>query len=225
MACSVDSRLFYENLRRYNRALQQRNEQIRQDILRGTDERSIWDSQLAVSGTAVIRGRRKMLESLSSLLAERLDYLTGGRLELRVDYRPSVKDVDNPEKGILQALAVSRKQEDVFRTTVCGPHRDNFVFLDGKRDMRRFASQGEVRMAVLALKLALVAFFSEFREMYPVLLLDDILLEIDRTNMEKVLQGFSGKNQFFFTSTGIPDIPFFSGLEQTSFFPVRRGGS
>ena len=215
--------MFYENLRRYNRALLQRNEQIRCDLVKGTDERGIWDNQLAVSGAAVIRGRRKMLSSLSSLLQERLVYLTGGRLALHLEYRPSVKEKDNLEEDILRALKESGNRENIFRTTVCGPHRDNFVFMDGKKDMRRFSSQGEVRMAVLALKLALVAFFSEFRGMYPVLLLDDILLEIDRNNMEKVLQGFSGKNQFFFSSTGIPDIPFFSGLAESSFFPVHRG--
>ena len=201
----------------------QRNEQIRHDILQKTNDRNIWDIQLAKYGAAIIKGRVKILESLSNLLQERLMYLTDGRLALKIEYRPSIKQNADIEDDILHALKESCRREDIFRTTVCGPHRDNFVFLDGAKDMRRFSSQGEVRMAVLALKLALVTFFSELREMYPVLLLDDILLEIDRNNMEKVLQGFSGKNQFFFTSTGIPEIPFFKNLNRSSFFSVTRG--
>jgi len=214
----VDSRFFYENLRRYSRALLQRNEQIRQDVPGNIDQRGIWDSQLAVSGAVIIRGRMKMLQNLKGLLEQRLLHLTDGRLSLNIEYRPSVKSTDDPEEAILEALNDSRERENIFRTTVVGPHRDNFVFLDGTKDMRRFSSQGEVRMAVLALKLALVAFFAEFRGMYPVLLLDDILLEIDRRNMEKVLEGFNGRNQFFFTSTGVPDIPFFNVLKSSSFF-------
>jgi len=163
-----------------------------------------------------------MLNNLKKLLQERLLYLTGKNFQLDICFIPSIKDIENPKDAIKRALIKSIKRENIFKTTVIGPHRDNFVFLNKGKDMKKFASQGEVRMAILALKLALVSFYEEFRNKYPVILLDDILLEIDRKNMERVLRGFSGKNQFFFSSTEIPDIPFFKELHNDSIFHIKK---
>ena len=219
IACSLHSRQYYDDLRRYYRTLAQRNEQIREDLRRGTHDRSLWDRPLAACGAALIRFRQQFMDGLQAQIARNAH---GTRIRMAVRYHaPGLRDGD-PERTLLADLQASKKREDIFHTTVTGPHRDEYLFFDGEREMKRFSSQGEIRSAVMSLKLHFVAFLAEQRALFPVLLFDDILLEMDAGNMERLLSGITG-NQLFFTSTEVPAVPFFSQFAP-GFFQATGGG-
>ena len=90
--------------------------------------------------------------------------------------------------------------------TLIGPHRDDFSFnLDGI-DMKNFSSQGQQRLAVIALKIAEIYLFKEEKDDYPVLLLDDIFSEIDSKKRNRIVSFLLKDIQSIITTTDINDI-------------------
>jgi DNA replication and repair protein RecF len=142
----------------------------------------------------------------------------GIALDLRLAYH-SIED----EESFQNKLTAAAKQEDIYKTTVIGPHRDIILFLDHGRDMRDFSSQGQVRMTILAAKLALAELLHHERGLHPVFLLDDILLEIDPHNAESILAGFGERHQMFFTSTTVPKLDYFKTLPESCFVHLANG--
>lgn len=211
VACSLASPLYYRSLRFYTRALKQRNEQIRMDLEQGRDERGMWNETLAGYAVPLVEQRARMAASLSATANELLAASTGDRfaIELRAD--------GHPEEGLTvetfrERLVRSRRAENVFRTTVVGPHRDAFTIGNRERNARTFSSQGEARMIALVLKIALLRLLEGDGASRPVLLFDDILLEIDPGNTDALLELVGPGYQLFFTSTRPPDSPYFAGL-------------
>ena len=95
-------------------------------------------------------------------------------------------------------------------TTSSGPHRDDLIFRLGEMDLRRFGSQGQNRLAVLALKIALAFWVRETTGEAPLLLLDDALSELDAVRRERVLKLASSFEQSILTATDetfLHDVP------------------
>jgi DNA replication and repair protein RecF len=225
IACSLHMPSYYKNLLHYNRALKQRNQQIKTDIERNTADRHIWNEALIRYGSAIIRSRRNMATLLENYTRERARKMGIAELDLRFLYKSlQEKGEETLEECFEKNLYASVKREEVFKTTVLGPHRDNFIFLNHGRDMRDFSSQGQVRMTIIATKLALAEFLHEERGIHPVFLFDDVLLEIDPQNTESILKSFGGQNQMFFTSTVRPEFDFFKRLPGEYFYRLAEGG-
>lgn len=220
ISCSLLYKNYYSDLQNYQRALKQRNEQIKLDIKTGSNQRSMWDPLLSDYGSRIINKRVQFIFQIREYWNNRLKVIGGKNLDLDISYIPSgIANLNkNLQEQLLEKFKGDKKREDIFKTTVHGVHRDNFVFLNSGRDMRRFSSQGEVRMGVLALKLAFIEYIREISGISPVLLFDDILLEIDRNNMETVLESFAGKNQFLFTSTAVPETGYFQRIADNCLF-------
>jgi len=121
-----------------------------------------------------------------------------------------INNFDNPSKKVnweykrsvlgRQKMADNLNREIAAGVTLSGPHRDDFKFFDGTRNLASYGSRGEQRMAVLALKTAEIDYLSKVFSSKPVLLLDDIFSELDLVNQEKVL-GLIKNQQSIITST------------------------
>ncbi|MDR2733186.1 MAG: hypothetical protein LBC99_00920 [Spirochaetota bacterium] len=218
ISCSLAAPQYYRTLLLYTRALKQRNQQIKADMEQHTLHRGAWDTALIRYGSAIIRARREMIARIEEYIREHIDTAGISKLDVHLTYQ-SLEDEEHFEKK----LRASKKQEDIYKTTVIGPHRDAILFLDHGRDMRDFSSQGQVRMTILAAKLALAEFLHRERGLYPVFLFDDILLEIDPRNAEAILTGFGERNQMFFASTTIPALDYFTRLPKTCYFEFTEG--
>jgi len=225
IACSLDTPSYYKHLLHYNRALKQRNQQIKTDIERQSDHRHIWNEALIRYGCAIIRSRREMIVLLERYTRERLSMMGIADIDLRLLYKSlQEKNGETLEECFEKNIHASAKREDIFKTTVIGPHRDTFVFLNHGRDMRDFSSQGQIRMTIMAAKLALAEFLHEQRGIHPVFLFDDVLLEIDPQNTASILESFGDQNQMFFTSTTLPDFEFFRKFSKKYFYRLKEGG-
>ena len=88
-------------------------------------------------------------------------------------------------------------------TTQSGPHRDDLIFKLGDMDLRRYGSQGQQRLAVLALKVALARWVADVTGEPPVLLLDDALSELDATRRQRLLQEAARFPQSVLTATDL----------------------
>ena len=118
--------------------------------------------------------------------------ISSGKEKLRLSYETAVNTTDDIRRNLEEALLKSRdKDKDLGYCTV-GPHRDDIkIEIDGI-DARKFASQGQQRTIALAMKLGEVELYKQETGETPVLLLDDVLSELDKTRRDILLQATEG---------------------------------
>lgn len=200
-------------LRRYGRALAQRNALLRAmgEGRAGEGELAPWDEAVATLGAGVQAFRRRVVDALSPRVAAGYRRLAGEGHRLEFAYRPCIdaagaaEGAAGTEEELLRALRTARTLERARGHTLVGPHRDDLAFrLDG-REMRAFASQGEQRSAVVCVKIALLEYLGEVRADRPLLVLDDVLSELDASRQERLLEAAKG-HQAFVSSTAAPPV-------------------
>lgn len=198
--CQLDGFYLY-NLNHYNRIVNQRNKLLK-DMFITPDLRetlSIWDMQLASFGSKVIERRKLFAEQLNEIIYGIHKKLSGGREELVVRYEPDVEMEDFEGK-----LKANQERDVRAKITTVGPHRDDFSFMVGGMDIRKYGSQGQQRTAALSLKLSEIELVKKIVKDTPILLLDDVLSELD-----------SGRRNFLLDSIGdIQTIVTCTGLEE-----------
>jgi len=103
-------------------------------------------------------------------------------------------------------LKENLKRELIYKTTIIGPHRDDFkILIDGK-DIKSFGSQGQQRIAVICLKFCEINILKEKRKTNPVLLLDDVLSELDNEKKRLLIEIIKNSKFQTFITTANPDI-------------------
>jgi DNA replication and repair protein RecF len=193
--------------RLYSQALGQRNALIARIRSRRGSRTSLesWDAQLALHGVALMADRR----SAVGLLAEpfqRLGAALGLPDEPRVSYRPRSRATDPAQ---LASELAERLDGDLERGfTGHGPHRDDLATEHGGHDLRAYGSQGQQRLALLALLLAEREVISEHRPAPPVMLLDDVMSELDRDRRQCLVDLLrSTTGQSVITATDLEHVP------------------
>ena len=201
-------RAYLGALQRYQRVLYQRNHLLKRlrESPTGTEELEIWNERLIDEAKYVMARRAETIASLSKLATPIHRDLAGSDEHLRLVYRPSVPvDSDGSEERIAEAvrgaLEERRSREIAGGVTVCGPHRDDFEVLIDGLEAAAYASRGQSRTAVLALRLAEAQHLADRRRREPVLLLDDVLSELDATRRRCVLRRAVQYEQCFVTTS------------------------
>jgi len=207
-------------LQQYNQVLRQRNallKQIKQnpetsEIHHKQEELELWNVQLAVAGTRVIRRRDRVLERLVPLAKIWHESISGNTELLDIIYQPNVNlelpnyslSITPPEK-IQQAFfdkirtrAIAEKQQGI---SLVGPHRDDVIFSINQTPARSYGSSGQQRTLVLALKLAELQLIEEVVKEPPLLLLDDVLAELDINRQNQLLDAIQDRFQTLITTT------------------------
>ena len=183
----------------YGAAVAQRNASLRR-LLAGASSRDAigpWTVQVADLGTQLVAARREVLALLGPPFAEHADAFGLPAAELRYDGEPPTVE-----------LLESRLDRDLERgITGAGPHLDDVLIAAGGRDLRSFGSQGEQRLAVLALLLAEADLIAERRGFPPLLLLDDVLSELDPGRRRILAERVAGRGQTLITATDPAMLP------------------
>lgn len=186
---------YYSLVQRYNKVLFQRNRILktihnRQDIL---DQIDVWNEQLATLAGYIIKTRKNFIEKLKTPAKQIMKYISKETEELNISYvGANGETADEIKKEILKSLEFNIDRDMELGYTSIGPHRDDVKFeLDG-RDARIFASQGQQRSIVLALKIAELTVFKEELGENPVLILDDVFSELDTARQKKLYDMFDG---------------------------------
>jgi DNA replication and repair protein RecF len=193
---------------RYRRTLKQRNAILRGQERFDPEFLSTLEAELAQQGSKIIVKRGQTLKELQKYLDRLSPSLLG--LEVEVVYEPSIgksllEKEEELRRILAQQLEKARERDWQRGRTSLGPHRDELKFLLGKerKDARLFASQGEQRTLVLALKIAQAQLLKE-AHLKPLLLLDDALSELDTEKKQALLNqlvGFSQSCQVILTAT------------------------
>jgi len=199
--CQLDSFYLY-NLNHYNKIVNQRNMLLKDLYLNPSlkDTLNIWDSQLASFGSKIIERRIAFVDQLNDIIYDIHKKLSGGKEEIRIAYEPDVT-----EENFEEMLRKNQERDIRLKMTSVGPHRDDFTFIVGDIDIRKFGSQGQQRTAALSLKLSEIELVKKMTKDTPVLLLDDVLSELD-SNRQNYLLNSIGDIQTIITCTGLDDF-------------------
>ncbi len=190
----------------YSRVLSQRNALLG-GIRAGRASRtgiSTWDRQLARHALLLREHRSGAVDLLATPFAERASQL-GLTGEASLDYRPRSRALAEDE---FVAELQARFPGDLERGfSTHGPHRDELALLRDGRELRLYGSQGEQRLALLALLLAERTVLARERRRVPLMLLDDVMSELDSQRRELLARELSTGGQSVIATTDLAHVP------------------
>jgi DNA replication and repair protein RecF len=217
---------YCRSLAHYNRVLLQRNHLLRQLRERhaSRDQLDFWNKEMIEAGSYVILKRMETIEEIDKMAGEMHRRLSKNKEALTVSYRSSL-DVVDPETDaprlreklepyttaqsrlesirevFQQRMADLQGKEIHYGVSLFGPHRDDLLFAVNDHDAAALGSRGQQRTVALSLKLAEADFMREKTGSYPIVLLDDVMSELDRSRRHQVLEMAMLSQQVLVTAT------------------------
>lgn len=165
-----------------------------------------WDHQLAALG-AVLTARRKLfVDEFGAYIASAYSRILQEGETPSIEYQPGIDLSGGADEATCAALLTKeldarREEEQKIGSTLVGPHRDEFAFMINGLDLRRYASQGQHKTFLTALKMAEFTYLNDRCGERPLLLLDDIFSELDEERSARLLAFVGTLSQTFITST------------------------
>lgn len=240
LAIAQSEHSYTQILADYNQALTRRNALLKQLNERGGDEGQLefWDHLLTSKGAVLIQARIRAIEEIGEIAIRIHERLTDSKEVLRLYYQPSYDPIPQPEgqialpiqtqferdgytlaqiqQGFAARLAEVRSEEIIRGVTTIGPHRDEMRIQCNGVDLTDFGSRGQIRTALLALKLAEVDWLKAKTGEWPVLLMDETLAELDENRRTCLLEYLENVEQALLTTTDLNLFPagFAAGCER-----------
>lgn len=197
-----------ERLSKYDKIRIQKNNFLKECAKNGVENDTLLDvynEQLSVTGSNIIFIRKKYLKEIEKIAKEKHKTISETE-ELKIRYgcsfleEESEPDIDLIQQEFKKSLE-ERKTEEMRRCQACvGPHRDDLIFYINDLDASKFASQGQQRTIVLALKLSELDIIAQKLGDEPILLLDDVLAELDDIRQNYLLKSITENTQTIITS-------------------------
>ena len=214
-------------LSEYTQAITQRNALLKALNENGgnRDQLEVWDDALSRFGSQIILWRIEAVQRIEYLASRVHHELTHGTEILRLAYEPAYDPMPKPsgqlglkidtvvdrsgfeldeiQSGFRERLRELRNEEIARGVTTIGPHRDELRFLANDYDLGNYGSRGQIRTALLALKLAEVNWMKERTGEWPVILLDEVMAELDVQRRADLLKYVGESEQVLFTTTDL----------------------
>ncbi len=211
----TNKRYFYL-LGRYDKILSNRNKLLKnsKDLETLKQTIDIWDRALCDCSEKIAFERQKFIEELAPLAAKAHEYISDGQEKLEIKY-DGLKCEDNYQATMLKTLQKNLSKDYKLGYTSIGVHRDDIdIFLNGV-EVKSFGSQGQQRTVALSLKLAELEIIKNRIGEYPILLLDDVFSELDKSRRKKLLN-FTSKTQTIITCTDFDE-------KEAKIFNIKNG--
>ncbi len=196
----------------YNKLLKIRNELLKKRMKEEVVDSNyfhIVTTYFIDKGVSIYRMRKNFIDRLNAISPEIYETITGMK-GFHLEYRPCF-EITSFEKEFLKQQFIEKLQnmekvELKLGTTMVGPHRDDFEFYLAERNLKVYGSQGQQRVAILALKLAEIDIFTDCRGTTPILLLDDVFSELDDKKKNNLLKYIDQNIQTIITTTDLDSI-------------------
>ena len=237
---------YARTLSEYAQAITQRNALLKQLSERGGDPNQLafWDETVVDRGARLVFWRIQAIQELEILAARVHHELTHGAEILRLNYQPAYDPLATPEnqyafkmdtvpdragfeldsikKGFAEQLTSLRAEEIARGVTTIGPHRDELRFLANGINLGDYGSRGQMRTALLSLKLAEVDWMKNRSGEWPLILLDEVMAELDPQRRHDLLKYLDKSEQTLLTTT---DLALFTEefTEQATVWEVQNG--
>lgn len=194
-------RIYLNDLINYNKSLLQRNTLLKHMFNeRYFDEVALetWNETLIQHGESIFEKREKFLNEFNPLFEEYYSFLAGSKEKVNVSYESQLH-----ENAFKDLLNQSIERDRVTRYTTVGIHKDDLIFTINGFPVKKFASQGQQKSFVIAIKLAQFEFTRRTKSFKPILLFDDIFDKLDDSRVKQIINLVSENNfgQVFITDT------------------------
>jgi DNA replication and repair protein RecF len=187
---------YAQALRKYDRALKQRNNLLKRSHV-ADDDLFVWDIALGEYGAEIIEARIRYIEHLNNGLNDTYNTIAQSNDTVSMHYSHTV--IGDVKQRIVSELHARMERDKMLGYTSVGPHRHDVVFKFNTLPALSVASRGEVRSIVLALKFLEVDTITEFTGLQPLILLDDVFGELDSNRQTHLATKFHDK-QIIMTS-------------------------
>lgn len=202
-----------DRLSKYNKIRIQKNNYLKElkgNTFIGSQLLDVWNEQMAITGSNIIFLRLKFLKEIIKIAQEKHSQISNSET-LTLTYNSSVVgdfEIIKEELAVIETICAKfsekleeKKQEEIIRgQSIVGPHRDDLSYFINNIDSKKFASQGQQRTIVLALKLAELDLIKNKTGENAVLLLDDVLAELDNLRQNYLLNAIGNEIQTIITS-------------------------
>ena len=196
---------YLKYLSEYNILLKQRNEFLKvMNINKKSDldYLDILNDKYVDLSIEISNYRKRYIDDINEYLSDMFKYITGMD-GLILKYHTNIDE----DKGVFkEKLTSNLSKELMYKMTLIGPNRDDFYFKLDDKNLSLYGSQGQMRSAILALKLSEVKLFTEKTGDSPILLLDDIFSELDIEKRNNLLSTLSDNVQTVITTTDMENI-------------------
>jgi DNA replication and repair protein RecF len=177
--------VYLTNVITYNKVLKQRNMVLKQFAAeRYFDDQLIssYDFQLAKPAQQIFEKRSSFIKEFTPLFETYYQKISGEEESVKCNYHSQLS-----EEKLENLLAQNIEKDRILQRTTCGIHKDDLKFFLGDHSLKNFASQGQLKSFVLALKLAQYEMLRSEKKINPLLLLDDIFDKLDRFRVEHLI--------------------------------------
>ncbi len=237
IAISQKNASYYFDLLQYQKILVQKNNLLRNikcgKVKNYGEILSIWNEQLAESGSRIVYERFRLIKDISEIAEEKHRKIAVESAEreekLKIFYHSDIPreiieaENRNTIKNELFSMLENRREKEIEReATLFGPHRDDIDLKLDENDLKRFGSQGQKRTAVLALKIAELELLKKSTGRNPIFLLDDVFSELDHQRQEAFLSEICGV-QTFISCVEAQSIPFYKN--NAAFYEIKNGSA
>lgn len=188
------NKYYLQELMMYRQLLKRRNDQLRQGKA-NDDYMMILTERLALYGEQIVEKRYEFIDQLIPFVQEIHAILSDQKELITIEYHPKYQGT------LFQDLNEKYGMDLQTQSTSIGPHRDDFEIQMNGKDISKFGSQGQQRTVVLSMKLGLAKYIESIKNTPPLLLLDDVFSELDKTRMNALLQVLPSNTQTFITTT------------------------
>lgn len=218
-----------ERLSKYDKIRIQKNNLLKEYLKTGNFNDTlfeVYNEQLVIAGSNIIFLRKNFLKQIENIASQKHKIISETE-NLNIKYDCSFLNEQNEPEEIASAFQETlklRQEEEKRRGQACvGPHRDDVIFYINKNDASKFASQGQQRTIVLALKLSELEIITNKTGDEPILLLDDVLAELDDIRQNFLLKSINQNTQTIITSV---DTILFEDefLKDVKIYNIENGG-
>lgn len=243
------SRIYLNDLRKYSKIIKQKNALLKDNLIQKRysyielkELLAVWNSELLELAVKIMLRRLDFIEEFKLYLAVSFAGIVGDKYIPLIKYESEAlmvdsdefKDVEHIKEKLMNLLDAKLDAEIKRGISLAGPHRDNYIFLMNKSgelyEMRTFASMGEHKTFVVALKLSEFTYLNEYLKHSntgsPILLLDDVFSELDKNRIKKISGIINEFNQVFITTTEIEHLNTLKdNFSDTRIFNIVNGSS
>ncbi len=195
------------HLIRYNKLLKQRNALLKNDSVKSDSEKrdmlDIFDEQLETPAQYIFELRKEFMEHIIPYFNSNYRELSQKEEEnIQLSYQSQLT-----EKSMAVLLQENKNKDIISETTTSGIHKDDILFFLNQKPIRYFASQGQQKTYLTALKLSIMQYMENKTHISPILLLDDIFDKLDEQRVLNLLVHISKlSSQVFITDTNYDRI-------------------
>ena len=192
---------YLADLLRYNKALAQRNNLLKQFAANryfDQDLLAIWDEQLVEYGTRIHEQRTMFVKKLIPVFQRYYSFISQGNEQVDLKHHSNLY-----QSSLKELLADALAKDRAVQHTTVGIHKDDLLLLLGEHPIKKLGSQGQMKTYLVALKMAQFEFIKEISGLKPILLLDDIFDKLDQFRVGQIVATVAGEQfgQIFITDT------------------------